>query len=119
MTDQSGRRRRVPEKEPGSPRFDATIHPGRGTKDLGRLDDMPLDRMPDRYGRVRALVTAEECARLLDLGYQVRLHRHHPIEPLDARLIATDESVKRWLDEILAAARSEAPTKPSRTRKTS
>ena len=119
MTDQFGRRRRVPEKELGSARFDATIHPGRGTKDLGRLDDMPLDRMPDRYGRVRALVTAEECARLLDLGYEVRLHRHHPIEPLDARLIATDESVQGWLDEILAAARPEAPTRRRKPRKTS
>ena len=117
MTEQSGRRRRAPE-DPGLPRFDATIHPGRGAKDLGRLDDMPLDRMPDRYGRVRALVSAEDCARLLDLGYQVRLHRHHPIEPLDAHLIATDESVKRFLDEILAAARSEAPSNASKPRKT-
>jgi formate dehydrogenase maturation protein FdhE len=80
---------------------------------------MPLDRIPDRYGRVRALVTAEECARLLDLGYQIRLHRHHPIEPIDARLITTDESVQRWLDEILAAARPEAPAKSRKTRKTS
>jgi hypothetical protein len=119
VKDQSGKRRRVPEKEPGPGRFDATIHPGRGTKDLRLLDDMQLDRMPDRYGRIRALVTAEECARLLDFGYQVRLHRHHPIEPLDARLIATDESVQRWLDEIVAAADPERSKQRSKTRKTS
>jgi len=78
---------------------------------------MPLDRMPDRYSRLRALVTAEECARLLDLGDEVRLHRHHPVEPLDARLIDTDESVQSWLDEILAAASPEPPTKPRKPHK--
>jgi hypothetical protein len=119
VSDQSGTRRRVPEKAPGSARFDATIHPGRGTKDLRPLDDMQLDRLPDRYGRIRALVTAEECARLLDLGYQVRLHRHHPIEPLDGRLIATDESVQRWLEEIVVARDPEGSTQRSKTRKTS
>lgn len=119
MTDQPGRRRRVPRKELGSARFDATIHPGRGKKDPGSLDEMQLDGLPDRYGRVRALVTAEECARLLDLGYEVRLHRHYPVEPLDARLIATDESVKSWLDEILAAAPPEGPTKGRTPRKMS
>jgi hypothetical protein len=119
VTDQPRRRRRVPKKELGPARFDATIHPGRGKNDLGQLDDMELDRMPDRYGRVRALVTAEECVRLLDLGYEVRLHRHHPIEPLDTSLIATDESVQHWLDEVLAAARPEGRTKRRRPRKTS
>jgi hypothetical protein len=119
VSDQSGKRRRVPEREPGPARFDATIHPGRGTKDLRLLDDMQLDRMPDRYGRIRALVTAEDCARLLDLGYQVRLHRHHPIEPVDARLIATDESVQGWLDEIAAAADPEGSTERPETEKPS
>jgi hypothetical protein len=119
VTQESEKRRSVREREPGSPRFDATIHPGRVTKDLRLLDDMQLDRMPDRYGRLRALVTAEECARLLDLGYQVRLHRHHPIEPLDARLIETDDSVQHWLDEIVAAVNPEGSTNRSKTRKTS
>jgi hypothetical protein len=109
VADEPGRRRRGPKRQPGSPRFDATIHPGPGAKDLGPLDDVALDRMPDRYGRVRALVTSEECARLLDLGYEIRLHRHHPIKPLDPRLIATDESVQTWLDEILEAVRPEMP----------
>lgn len=104
-----GRRR----KQRGSARFDATIHAGRGEKDLRRLDDMQLDRLPDRYGRVRVLVTAEECAQLLDLGYQVRLHGHQALEPLDPRLIATDESVQAWLDEIVSAA-GESPEQSGR-----
>jgi len=88
-------------------RFDATIHPGRGAKDLAPLDAIALDRVPDRYGRIRALMTAEECETLLDLGYEVRLHRAHPIRPLDPRLVETDESARRWLDERLATLRRE------------
>lgn len=110
MTDDSGRRG-YPGKQSGPGRFDATIHPGRGAKDLGGLDDVPLDRLPDRYGRLRALVTAEECAYLLDLGYEVRLRRHHPIRPLDPELIATDESVQRWLDETIASVQAAADPK--------
>ena len=84
-------------------------------KDVRGLDATPLDRMPDRYGRLRALVTADECARLLDLGYEVRLHRHYPIQPLDAGLIATDESVQQWLDERLAEVRPSDSPPPTRT----
>jgi hypothetical protein len=116
MSKESGRTSRQSAQEPARPvRFDATIHPGRGAKDLAPLDDLALDRVPDRYGRVRALVTAEECATLLDLGYEVRLHRAHPIGPLDPRLVETDESAQRWLDERLAALRQRPVVSPGDT----
>ena len=89
MSGDSSGGRGDPGKQSAPGRFDATIHPRRGAKDLPRLDDVPLDRIPDRYGRLRALLTAEECADLLDMGYEVRLRRHHPIKALDPELIAT------------------------------
>jgi hypothetical protein len=82
------------------------------------LDGLDLDRVPDRYGRFRALVTAEDCARILNLGYEVRLRRHHPSGPLDPKLIATDESVKRWIEERLGSIRPEVVrAKPDGPRK--
>jgi hypothetical protein len=87
-------------------------------KDVHGLDAVPLDRMPDRRGRLRVLITADECVRLLDLGYEVRLHRHHPIQPLDPKLIATDEAVSRWLEERLAPFRpADVPPPAGRKRK--
>ena len=117
MTEEGGGRRRTQMKPAGPDRFDATIHP-RATKELASLEDLHLDRLPDRYGRLRALVTAEDCARLLDRGYEVRLRRHHPVKPLDPGLVATDESVQRWIEERLAEVRpGTATTKPTTRRK--
>ena len=117
MADQRRRRRPAPRDETRGSRFDATIHPGRGSKDLSGLDNVALDRLPDRYGRLRALVTAEDCAQLLELGYEVRLHRHHAIGPMDPRLIETDKSVQGWLEERLASIRPDEPAKRARPRK--
>ena len=117
MADTPRRRRQPPREEPRGARFDATIHTRRGVKDLTGLDNVPLDRLPDRYGRVRALLTAEDCAQLLDLGYEIRLHRHHAIGPLDPRLIATDKSVQRWIEDRLDSIRPDAPAKRGRPRK--
>jgi hypothetical protein len=86
-------------------------------KDLSGLDAVPLDRLPDRYGRLRALVTAEECARLLDLGYEVRLHRHHPSEPLDPGQITSDASAQRLLEERLASVRPAIARGPARSKR--
>jgi hypothetical protein len=48
----------------------------------------------------------------------VRLHHAHPIRPLDPRLIETDESVRRQLDERLRglerAPGPEGPGRPGR-----
>jgi len=82
-------------------RFEATIHPGRKARGANWIDELNVDRVPDSKGLIRALLTADDCVRLLDQGLEVRLHSAHPIRPLDPRLIETDESVRRWLDERL------------------
>jgi hypothetical protein len=102
-----------PQVRPGH--FVATIHPGRGRKELGGIESFPLDRIPDRYGRIRAFVTTEDCVALLDAGYEVRLHRHYPVEPVDPDLIASDAEAKRWLENRLAEIRPDVSA-PKRRR---
>ncbi len=85
----------------GKMRFEATIHAGRKTKSDDWANHLDVDRVPDAKGRVRALVTADDCVRLLDQGLEIRLYHAHPVRPLDPALIETDESVRRWLDKKL------------------
>jgi hypothetical protein len=80
-------------------RFDAVIYPGRKGKTKDWADHLDVDRVPDAKGRVRALLTVDDCARLVDQGLEVRLYRAYPYEPLDPGLIMTDESFRRWLDD--------------------
>jgi hypothetical protein len=98
-------------------RFEATIHAGR-TRNFDRLIELDIDRVPDPKGQIRALLSAEDCVRLLEEGFEVRLHHAHPIRPLDPRLIETDESVRRQLDERLRglerAPGPEGPGRPGR-----
>jgi hypothetical protein len=82
-------------------RFEATIHPGRKARSADWMNRLEIDRVPDPKGQVRALLTAEDCVRLLDEGFEIRLHHAHPVRPLDPASIETDESVRRWLDEEL------------------
>jgi hypothetical protein len=82
-------------------RFEATIHAGRKARSPDWIDRLDVDRVPDPKGRIRALLTADDCVRLLDQGFEIRLHHAHPVRPLDPSLIQTDESVRRWLDERL------------------
>ena len=79
----------------------ATIHAGRKDVNVDLIKQLDIDRVPDPKGQVRALITADDCVRLLDLGFEVRLHHAHPIRPLDPTLIETNESVRRLLDEKL------------------
>ena len=95
-------------------RFAATIHPGPSMDDVRGLDAFDLDRFPSPPDHVRALVTADECARLLDLGFEVRLNRHYPVKPLDPSLIAPDEAVDRWFEERLASLPPNARPRPRR-----
>src|SRR5687768_13951080 len=81
-------------------RFHATIHP-RDKQSASRMDRLDIDRVPDTKGLVRALVTAADLVRLLDQGFEVHLHEAHPVQPLNPKLIETDESVRRWLDKKL------------------
>jgi hypothetical protein len=118
MAERSGARRRPSGPQPGPGRFDASIHPGRGMKDLTGLDAIPLDRMPGQPGRARALVTADEIVQLLDLGFEVRLHTHLPIQGLDAGLITTDAALRRTLEKQFASVRpAQGRTRPSKKRK--
>ncbi|WP_055523690.1 hypothetical protein [Streptomyces graminilatus] len=80
-------------------RFDATVHPGVTNRDLLGVADLDLDRIPDPEGDVRVVVTAEECRRLLESGYEVRLHAQVPVRPLPAELVEQDDSVRAWLEE--------------------
>jgi hypothetical protein len=113
----AGRTKRDIASVPRSPgHFVATIHPGRGQKDLSGLNAMGLDRLPDPDGAVRAFVTVEECITLVEAGYEVRLEHHYPIEPVDPNLIASDEEAKRWLADRFAAIKPAAtqPKPPQR-----
>lgn len=110
--------RRTPGKQiSGTGRFEATVRPGRGKQNLADLDSVPLDRMPDARGRLRALVTADEIVTLLDLGYEVSLHRHLAIQPMAAELIATDESVRRTLEHRFAPVRPALPPARATTKR--
>lgn len=81
-------------------RFDATIHT-RQKADPDWEKKLNIDRVPDPKGLVRALVTAADCIRLLDQGFEVRLHQAHPVRPLDPKLIENEEALKRWLEKKL------------------
>ncbi|MFF4060819.1 hypothetical protein ACFYZ8_26145 [Streptomyces sp. NPDC001668] len=80
-------------------RFDATVHPGVTNRDLLGVADLDLDRIPDPEGDVRVVVTADECRRLLENGYEVRLQAAVPVRPLPAELVEQDDSVRAWLEE--------------------
>ena len=50
-------------------RLEATVYTGHKAKTKQWADDLDVDRVPDAKGRVRALVTVEDCVRLLDQGF--------------------------------------------------
>ena len=82
-------------------RFEATIHAGRKARIADWMNHLDIDLVPDPKNKVRALLTADDCVRLLEQGFEIRLHHAHPVRPLDPALIETDESVRRWIDEGL------------------
>jgi hypothetical protein len=90
------------DQEPGRGdglRFEATVHPGARDVAMARVADLDLDRVPDPQGGVRLLVTPTQIAELLDRGYEVRLHRNAPIEPLSPDLLMDDEAAVAWLED--------------------
>jgi hypothetical protein len=97
--------------ERGPQRFEATIHPGdAGDADLARVADFDLDRIPDPESAVRVLVDLEAAEQLVRQGYEVRLHRAVPVQPLNPELIAQDDDVRAWFDErIRPTGQGEAP----------
>ena len=87
---------------PAGDRFEATVHPGEQDVALAQVADLDLDRIPDPQGGVRVVVTADELAELVRRGYEVRVYRNIPMEPLRADLVETDEGAQRWLEERVA-----------------
>jgi len=93
-------------------RFEATIFPGSRAETSDWANDLNVDRVPDAYGRIRALVTVEDLVRLLNQGYEVRLSRAYPLQSLDPALIMTDEAHKSWLEKRVAALKANPDPKP-------
>jgi hypothetical protein len=95
-------------------RFEATLHRGSAvvddTADLADLDDLDLDRVPDPDGGVRLLADLDQCVRLVERGFEVRLLRAVPIQPLDPGSVFSDDAAQAWLDERLRAARAAGAT---------
>ena len=92
-------KREEPSGRPEGGRFEATVHPGEQDVALSQVSDLDLDRIPDPQGGVRVVVTAEEIAELTQRGYEVRVVRTIPLEPLSPELIQTDDDAQRWLEE--------------------
>lgn len=80
-------------------RFEATVHPGDRDVPLGSVSDLDLDRVPDPQRGVRLLVTTDDIVALLERGYEVRLHRVAPVEPLSPELRIDDDEAVAWLEE--------------------
>lgn len=80
-------------------RFAAVVQPGARNRDLGRVADLDLDRVPGPGDQLRVLATQEELARLLEHGYQVHLDDVVPVEPLPPDLVYGDDSAAAWLEE--------------------
>ncbi len=85
----------------GDVRYEATIHAKRKDVDEDALARLGLDRVPDPKGLMRVLLTAEDLARVIELGFEVRIQHAHPVRPLDRKLVARDDAVRRSLQEQL------------------
>jgi hypothetical protein len=79
-------RRRVvqAERETGAAmRFEATVYRTARSAELGAVDALDLDRVPDPEGGVRVLVGPEDMRRLVAEGFEVRVQAVAPVAPLD------------------------------------
>ena len=83
---------------PPKVRFSATIH-APASASPNWMDQVQVDRVPDPQGQVRALLTEADLVRLLDQGYEIRLYQAYPVQPLDPKLIESEDSFQRWLDQ--------------------
>lgn len=79
-------------------RFEAELAPAKeGARDP--VGELGLDRVPGPNRTMRVLLTPEEAARLLDRGISVRLLRAHKVQPLDPKLITTDQAAEAELQQ--------------------
>jgi hypothetical protein len=95
---QAGSQPSQPRPDAAHLRFEATVHPGEQETSLERVADLDLDRVPDPHGGVRVIITADDAARLVAGGYEVRLLRLLPMQPLDPGLVHGDEAAATWLE---------------------
>jgi hypothetical protein len=79
-------------------RFEATVHSKSRGAAAKAVADLDLDRLPDLKGPVRVLVNADDVARLVAGGYEVRLLKAHPVQPLDPSLVLDDDTARTWLE---------------------
>lgn len=94
MTDQDDRPQRA------DMRFEATVHPTASSAELGAVQALDLDRVPDPEGGMRMLVGPEDLARLVAEGYEVRVHAVAPVTPLDPSLVADDADARQWFEDV-------------------
>jgi hypothetical protein len=88
-------------------RFEATVHGKSRAAAARAVAEFDLDRVPDRKGVVRVLITAEDAARLLEAGYEVRLFNVLPVQPLDPSLVMDDKAAQAWLESQTRGLRRE------------
>jgi hypothetical protein len=87
-------------------RFEVTVHVEQdhpGPEAVARISALDLDRIPDPDG-VRLLVSLDDATRLVEQGFEVRLLRTVPVQPLDPSLIASDEQTREWFDDMVRGA---------------
>lgn len=58
---------------PDRVRFEATIHPRDPVTGSDWMDQLKVDRVPDPQGQLRALLTADDCVRILEQGFDIHL----------------------------------------------
>jgi hypothetical protein len=95
-----------PERETSAAmRFEATVYPTARSAELGAVDALDLDRVPDPEGGVRVLVGPEDMRRLVAEGFEVRVQAVAPVAPLDPGLVADGPDVRTWFDDVTRDAR--------------
>ena len=94
MTDQDDR------DQSAGMRFEATVHPTASSAELGAVEALDLDRVPDPEDGVRVLIGPEDLARLVAEGYEVRVQAVAPVTPLDPSLVADDADARQWFEDM-------------------
>jgi len=91
-------------------RFGAAIFPGRNRKKAGWADNLNVDRVPSAESEVRALVSLEECVRLVEEGFEVRLYSVLDETSFPKGLLVKDADFNKWIREAKSAL--DANTEP-------
>lgn len=103
--------KRAPGSSPNV-RFEGTVHATRSIKRKDWANSLDVDRVPDSKGRIKAILSIDDCVRLLAEGFELRLHRAQQIGPLDRSLIVTDKAFKKWIDGQLSGMKDKPMPEP-------